>query len=210
MSRHIRVKFCGMTRESDIQQAAALGVDAIGVIFYSGSSRFVPVERARSLLQNVPLFVDVVAVLVNPEPEYVNDILHQLPINYLQFHGEEPPEFCRQFHKPYIKSVAASSSRAIEEASLHYEDAAAILLDTPCEITRGGSGRIFDWSVIPKQTTKPFILAGGLDPDNVLEALNRVSPCALDVCSGIEQSPGVKDHDKMTRFIKALRGNEHE
>ena len=200
---------CGMTREEDIHLAASLGVDAVGVILYPGSRRYVHPEQAQTLLKNVPPFVDVVAVLVNPHADEVQAALQNLPIQYLQFHGEETAEFCRQFARPYIKSIAATSRQAIEAAMTRYPDASAFLLDTPCGDERGGSGRVFDWQHIP-QTDRPLILAGGLTPDNVKQAVSAVRPYALDLCSGIEQSPGIKDHEKMTRFITALRGVDHE
>jgi len=252
MRAPVRVKMCGMTRETDILQAANLGVDAIGLIFYPKSKRYVSLEQAKTLLKNPPLFVSVVAVLVNPEADYVNELIQQLPIHYLQFHGEESPEFCRQFHKPWIKAIPANSGQAIEDAISRYHDAAAILLDTPCGDERGGSGKAFDWRIIPAQTKIPLILAGGLTPDNLCQNLetlrsalgdtfehqcevgdlkpHRTRTCrpersegspsvstmshasvyAVDVCSGIEQSPGIKDHNKMTQFIKTLRGNDHD
>lgn len=206
MPFRVRIKLCGMTRAEDIAYAAALGVDAIGLIFHPQSLRFVSLEDARLLLRTPPLFVDMVAVLVNMPADDVRTLLQTVPVQYLQFHGDESPAFCRQFRMPYIKAIAAHSSQTILDALDAYDDAAAILLDTPDALQRGGSGRVFDWNLIPAQQRHRFILAGGLNPDNVADAVSHVSPGAVDVSSGVERSPGIKDPDKMTHFVHALRG----
>lgn len=205
MSRkHVRIKMCGMTRESDIAQAVALGVDAIGFIFYPKSKRYVNIARAKQLLQANPLFVDVVAVMVNPTEKEVHEILATLPVQWLQFHGSESPAFCRQFHVPYIKAIPAINEEQIKQAMSVYSGASALLLDTPGDEFHGGSGRAFDWRLIPQEMQLPFILAGGLHPDNVAEAVSNYLPDAVDVCSGIEASAGIKDHAKMTSFVNAM------
>ncbi|KTD29800.1 N-(5'-phosphoribosyl)anthranilate isomerase [Legionella maceachernii] len=197
---------CGMTREEDIIHAAKLGVDAIGLIFYPQSPRCVSLTQAKKLLRNVPLFVDVVAVLVNPSSLLVDEILNELPIGWLQFHGEESPEFCNQFKKPYIKAMQVSTAASIHKCCSDYPQASAILLDTPSESSYGGTGQTFDWGLIPGNLDKPFILSGGLDAANVNRAVNKGFPYAVDVCSGIEASYGIKDHEKMNQFVNALRG----
>lgn len=202
--RRVRVKMCGMTRRQDIAYAAELGVDAIGLIFFPQSSRCVSIDQAKQLLQHPPLFVEVVAVLVNPAEAEVKKIIDELPVSCLQFHGDESPEFCRKFKMPYIKSIAAHSTTDILDAASKWADASAILLDTPCDHHRGGTGNVFDWSVVPEQASTRFVLAGGLTPDNVESAIHSVVPYAVDVCTGVEQTPGVKDHAKMKRFIKAV------
>lgn len=203
----VRIKMCGMTQEQDIAQAIALGVDAIGLIFYSKSARCISIKQAKKLLNKSPVFVDVVAVLVNPTSSQVDEIISELPIQWLQFHGEESPEFCSQFKKPYIKAIQATSTQAIERVVAQHKHATAILLDTP-SVQHGGSGKVFDWELIPKNLQKPIILAGGLNVANVRQAVNLHSPYAVDVCSGVEASAGVKDHDKMSQFVNALWGEK--
>jgi phosphoribosylanthranilate isomerase len=204
-----RVKMCGMTRKEDIDHAINLGVDAVGLIFYPQSRRCVSVSQAQSLLKNTPPFVDVVAVLVNPEIDLVQRIINELPIQLLQFHGKESADFCAQFARPYIKTIHPVNQSNIEEAMHVYEGAAAILLDTPSEELQGGTGRCFDWQMIPQQRSKPLILAGGLNEQNVLLALKQTQAFAIDVCSALEVTAGIKDHQKMQQFMQVLR-NAHE
>ena len=198
----IRIKMCGMTRADDIEHAISIGVDALGFIFYDKSSRYLSIADAKRLVQGLPAFVDAVAVFVNPEVSFVERVMSELPIQYLQFHGEESPAFCEQFDRPYLKAVPAVSADAITNAIVHYQRATAIVLDTPSTTSRGGSGVPFDWRIIPQKIAKPIILAGGLDAINIREALATSSPYAVDVCSGIERSAGVKDHDKMDQFVR--------
>jgi phosphoribosylanthranilate isomerase len=199
---------CGMTRSEDVEHAIRLGVDAIGLIFYPKSSRFLTLEMAKLLLKNIPPFVDVVAVMVNPERAEVQQIIEELPVTLLQFHGDESPEFCHEFGMPYIKAIHTKSTGQIQQLTNEFINAKAILLDTASNTSRGGTGLTFDWGIIPDTLSKPYILAGGLNEVNVLEAIKVCTPYAVDVCSGIEALPGVKDHQKMSRFIKALWGKE--
>lgn len=205
-SSRVRVKMCGMTRRDDLAHAVSLGVDAVGFIFYSKSTRYITLEKARALLKEVPPFVDVVAVLVNPEQDLVHQLIKELPIQLLQFHGDESAEFCEQFNTPYIKAIHPLTREHIEQASQQFIKAKAILLDTPSEYSRGGTGLSFDWHLIPAHLSQPYIVAGGLNEFNVTEAVKACDPYAVDVCSGIEALPGIKDHLKMSRFIKALWG----
>ncbi len=198
---------CGMTRAEDIAYAAQLGVDAVGLIVYPKSPRGVSIAQAKKILRDIPVFVDVVAVLVNPTALLVEEILQELPIDCLQFHGEEAAEFCRQFNKPYIKAVQVNSTAAIHQCTLAYQDAAAILLETP-SASHGGTGKVFAWDLIPDDLAKPFILAGGLDAKNVGLALTQCSPYAVDVCTGVEAAQGIKDHVKMSAFVDALWGKK--
>lgn len=207
MHNRVRIKMCGMTKAQDIAHAVALGVDAIGLIFYPKSPRHVSVEQAKKLVRDVPAFLNVVAVLVNPHSTLVKEIIEELPIQYLQFHGQESPEFCSQFKKQYIKAIPANSKDQIEKLSAEHRYASAILLDTP-STAHGGTGLSFNWQVIPDKLDKPLILAGGLNANNVKEAVTGHSIYAVDVCSGVEVSPGIKDHDKMSQFVNALWGVE--
>lgn len=195
---------CGMTRSNDIAHAISLGVDAIGLIFYPGSSRAITLDQGKALLKNLPPFVDAVAVLVNPDRTFVQQIIAELPIQLLQFHGDESLTFCQQFNKPYIKAVHPDSSEHIHQCVQDFASASALLLDTPSDRARGGTGLAFDWNIIPKNLTKPYILAGGLDEVNVQDAIKSCHPYAVDLCSGIEASPGIKDHEKMSRFMQKL------
>ena len=196
-----RIKMCGMTRAVDIEHAISLGVDAIGLIFYHKSARYLSVDQAKLLVKGLPPFVDVVAVFVNPAVSLVRQVLTELPVQWLQFHGDETAVFCEQFGRPYIKAVPATSAEAISMAMVQFQHAAAILLETPSTSSRGGTGVPFDWKIIPRQLTKPIILAGGLDAFNVSEAIATCTPYAVDVCSGVEASPGIKDHEKMNQFV---------
>lgn len=207
-TNRIRIKMCGITREEDIAHAAALGVDAVGLVFAPKSPRFVSITQAKKLLKKLPLFVDVVAVLDNPSTLLVDEIISELPIVWLQFHGDESAEFCGQFKKPFIKAMRVDTAAAIYRYCEDYQQASAILLDTPSERARGGTGQTFDWGLIPNNLTKPFILAGGLNAANVSLAVHRCSPYGVDVSSGIETSLGIKDHDKMTQFVKAVWSKE--
>ena len=203
----VRIKLCGMKRLEDINAAVSLGIDAIGVIFYHKSPRCVTIKEAKRLLENIPAFVNVVAVVVNPEVVYLKEIITELPIQYIQFHGDETPLFCEQFSLPYIKAISATGSQVIINAMNEHKHAAAFLLDTPSMVGRGGMGVPFDWKVIPDALKKPFILAGGLNAENVKNAITSCSPYAVDVCTGIEASFGVKDHAKMKRLVEQVRGN---
>jgi phosphoribosylanthranilate isomerase len=197
---------CGMTRAEDVAHAINLGVDAIGLIFYPKSSRNITIEQARILLKNLPPFLETVAVLVNAEKTFVQKIIDELPIKLLQFHGDESSLFCQQFNKPFIKAIHSQTAGQIQQSMKDYQDASAILLDTPSETHRGGTGFIFDWQIIPLDLSKPYILAGGLNEFNVGDAIKKTNPYAVDVCSGVEDAPGIKNHLKMSRFIKVLWG----
>ena len=208
--KRIRMKMCGMTRIEDIAYAASLGVDAVGLIFAEESSRCVSLTQAKKLLSNLPLFVDAVAVLVNPSSLLVDEILSELPIVRLQFHGEESPEFCRQFKRPYIKAIQVSSAASIYENAAKYADASALLLDSPSGTNHGGTGKTFDWGLIPNNLTLPFVLAGGLDSTNLRLAVDKTKPDAVDVCSGIELSAGVKNKELMKQFADVLKEANYE
>ncbi len=201
----IRVKICGMTRRADIDMAIQLGVDAIGLIFYEKSPRYLSIEKARTLLVDLPPFVDVVGVFVNPSSDAVQTVIQDIPLNLLQFHGSETNEFCSQFGLPFLKAVLAESENKIAGCANLYKDAAAILLDTPHETQWGGTGEAFDWSRIPTSLPLPIVLAGGINLSNVSEALAVPSVYAIDVCSGLEQNPGIKDSEKMKQFMQLVR-----
>lgn len=201
---------CGMTRIEDIELAIDLGVDALGFIFYEKSARYVDIEQAKVLFRDIPPFVDLVAVCVNAEDDFIKRLVDELPIHLLQFHGDEDVEFCQQFKRPYIKAIHPKNEAHILNSMQEFQQAQALLLDTPSATMRGGSGLRFNWDIIPENTPKPFILAGGLNEFNLAEAIEICSPWAIDVCSGVEALPGIKDHVKMSRFMKALRDVDNE
>lgn len=207
MANRVRAKFCGMTCQEDIAYAVNLGVDALGFIFYADSARYISLDTAATLFTRIPAFVDKVAVLVNPDVAFVWKVLNTLPVQWLQFHGEETRAFCEQFNVPYIKAVRVTSKQSIASAIADYPSADALLLDTPAVGAYGGSGQCFDWQCIPGDSSKPLILAGGLTPGNVGTAVKIAHPFAVDVCSGLEARPGVKDPVKMNAFMKALGGS---
>ncbi|WP_256478758.1 MULTISPECIES: phosphoribosylanthranilate isomerase [Legionella] len=206
MSTRIRIKMCGMMREEDVAYAVSLGVDAVGFIFYEKSSRAIDFAQVKAL-GKVPAFVSVVGVFVNPAAAQVRQVLQETPVTHLQFHGEESADFCTQFNKPYLKAIAATSSAEIVQQVRQHSQASAILLDTPATC-RGGSGQVFDWQIIPKALGKPVILAGGLNATNVHAAAAQYPLYGVDVCSGIELKPGIKDHNKMREFVNALWGKK--
>lgn len=199
-----RIKICGITLPEDGRKAAALGVDAIGLVFYEPSPRFVTIERAREIIGYLPPFVTKVGLFVNSAPEIVHNTLEKLPIDLLQFHGTEPPEACSMYGWPYIKAVKMSNLTKLDEIADRYHDAKGLLLDTDDSSQYGGTGKPFDWSLVPAEPKKPIIVAGGLNPNNVAKAIARTRPFAVDVSSGVESSRGIKDADLMTEFVNAV------
>nr|VFJ87012.1 MAG: phosphoribosylanthranilate isomerase [Candidatus Kentron sp. LFY]VFK15564.1 MAG: phosphoribosylanthranilate isomerase [Candidatus Kentron sp. LFY] len=199
-----RVKICGITRPSDASAAARLGADAIGLVFYPPSPRAITIDKARTIAAALPPFVTLVALFVNPDRALVEEVLNTLPIDLLQFHGEETPEDCERYGRPYIKAVRMRKEIQLSAWAERFPSARALLLDTYRKGTRGGTGEIFDWTLVPREGTLPFILAGGLDPDNVREAIAAVKPFAVDVSGGVESVKGIKDANKMAEFIAAV------
>ncbi len=200
-----RIKICGITREEDLSAAARLGADAIGLVFYPKSPRFVTVERAAELLRLLPPFVTSVGLFVNPTVEEVRATLAQAPVDLLQFHGDEPPAFCRAFGLPYLKAVRVKPGLDLVQYAARYADARGLLLDAFVEGIPGGTGLSFDWSLIPRDLSLPAVLSGGLDPSNVREAVERVQPWAVDVSSGVEAAKGIKDAAKIAAFVQGVR-----
>jgi phosphoribosylanthranilate isomerase len=199
-----RVKICGITRAEDAQAATRLGADAIGMVFYAASPRNVSIEQAQALIRSLPPFVSLVGLFVDAEPQFVNEVIQSVPLDMLQFHGNESTADCVQFNKPFIKAIRMESGISVPERIKEYSGASAILLDTFSASVAGGSGESFDWSLIPQDRPLPIILAGGLNTGNVSEAIRVVHPYAVDVSSGVEQSKGIKDADKMSAFINEV------
>jgi phosphoribosylanthranilate isomerase len=200
-----RVKICGITRTEDASAAAAQGADAIGLIFYRPSPRYVTLERARQIVETTPAFVATVAVFVNPAREEVEAVIRECGVTLLQFHGDEPPDFCAQFSRPYIKAARIRPDLDLLKYLSPHTAARAWMLDTFHGDLWGGTGGAFDWDLVPRGTAKPVILSGGLTVDNVADAVRRVRPYAVDVSTGVEVSKGVKDAAKIAAFIGAVR-----
>ena len=197
-----RVKMCGFTRAEDALYAAGLGVDAVGLVFYPASPRFVEINMAAQIARALPAFVSVVALFVDAEWALINEVLLQVRVDCLQFHGHEPPESCRIYNKPYIKALRMHEGVDLAAQQTAYADACGLLLDAYHPGVPGGTGAVFDWELIPKINRLPIILAGGLTPENAERAIRKVNPYALDVSSGVEAAKGIKDPEKMTAFIR--------
>ena len=203
-----RIKICGLTRECDVDAAVAAGADAIGFVFYSPSPRYVTPQRAAELARRIPPFIDVVGLFVNAAPEDVLAICAQVPINLLQFHGDETPEYCQQFARPWLRAARVREGLDLIEFARSFADARGLLLDAFVE-GYGGGGHVFDWTLIPPDLPGFLVLSGGLTADNVGQAIERVRPQAVDVSSGVEISgkagKGIKDQDKIAAFVAAVR-----
>jgi phosphoribosylanthranilate isomerase len=199
-----RVKICGITRAEDAASAVELGCDAIGLVFYEPSPRYVPPARASEIVAKLPPFVTAVGLFVDATPDYVQEVLAHVRLDLLQFHGDEAPEYCRQFGVPYLKAVRVRPETNLLQYAAAYADAKALLLDTYVSGTPGGTGVTFDWTLVPKAFPMPIILAGGLDAGNVSEAIRQSRPYAVDVSGGVERQKGIKDADKMAAFMRGV------
>lgn len=201
----VRIKVCGITRETDAIEAANLGVDAIGLVFYKHSPRFVTIEQANRVIAALPPFVTVVGLFVNPDETTVKEVLERCAIDVLQFHGDESPDFCRTFKRPYLKAIRVRKAEDVVNAAQHFTDARAILADAFVDGSFGGTGQMCDWSLLPRELSLPLILSGGLDADNIEQAIRLVHPAAVDVSSGVEESKGIKSAARMAAFIAGVK-----
>lgn len=200
-----RVKICGFTRKVDALSAARLGVDAIGLVFYPPSPRSVSIEQAVDIVAALPPFVSVVALFVDERSERIREVIDNVAVDLLQFHGEESAEFCSSFSVPYIKVVRMDGQGVdLGEIEQRYLGTQGLLLDAYHPDQKGGTGIQFDWNRIPPRCQTPIILAGGLNAENVTEALEIARPFALDVSSGVEVSKGIKNQAKMAKFVKEV------
>ena len=199
-----RIKICGITRIGDALAAAEAGADAIGMVFYPRSPRFVTVPQAQAIARALPPFVSTVALFVNPTEAEVNAVIDAVHPSLLQFHGDESPADCSRFAYPYLRVARMKQGLDLIKFKAQFTDAQALLLDTYIE-SYGGGGEVFDWSLIPKNADFPIVLSGGLHASNVGRAIAQVRPWAVDVSSGVELSKGVKDAAAMRRFIAAVR-----
>ena len=204
MATKPRIKICGLTRLEDLQVALQAGADAIGLVFYPPSPRFVDLKTAAELARAVPPFVTIVGLFVNTNPALVKETLAAVPIHLLQFHGDEDEDYCRQFDRPYMKAARVKPGMDLVQYVADFPSAQAILLDAFVD-GYGGGGKVFDWTLIPQKLAKPIVLSGGLDAGNVGEAIVRVRPAAVDVSSGVEAAKGIKDAEKIRAFVAAVR-----
>lgn len=201
---HTRIKICGLTREEDVDVVADSGAEAIGFVFYPRSPRHVTPGRAAELARRVPPFMSIVGLFVNADADTIRRTLATTPIHLLQFHGDEDDAFCRQFDRPFIKAARVRPGLDLLQYAAAFPSAQALLLDAFVE-GYGGGGATFDWSLVPQSLARPLILSGGLQVDNVGEAVRRLRPAAVDVSSGVEAAKGIKDADKVRAFVAAVR-----
>jgi phosphoribosylanthranilate isomerase len=199
------VKICGITRVEDALAAVRLGAHALGFVFCAASPRCVTPEHAAAIVRKLPPFVAAVGLFVNAEAIAVQSVLEQVPLNLLQFHGDETPGLCGQFRVPYIKAVRVRAGVDLLQYAHLYSAGRGLLLDAYVEGAHGGTGSVFDWRLIPRELPLPIILSGGLNSANVGEAIREVRPAAVDVSSGVEAGPGIKDAQKMAAFFRGVR-----
>lgn len=200
-----RIKICGITRVEDGIAAAHCGADAIGLVFYPQSSRLVDPASAARIVEALPPFVTTVGLFLDASETEVRDIIGQVRLDLLQFHGDEDADFCQSFGQAFIKAVPMRIGADVEHYAEQFTAAKALLLDSHGGGVIGGSGKRFDWNKIPTHLDKPIVLAGGLNVDNIVQAVQQVQPYAVDVSSGVEASKGIKDHDLMQQFIRQIR-----
>ena len=201
----VRVKYCGITRLEDAQAAVSLGVDALGFLLTKKSKRFIEPPRARAIRETLPAFVAAVVLFNNDDETWIGESLRIVKPDIIQFHGTESRALCESFGVRYVKTIGMGEEGAVERTVAEHPNAVAYLLDSNKPGEQGGSGVAFDWSRIPTNLPKPMILAGGLTCDNVALAIRKVRPYAVDLASGIESAPGIKDAEKMRRFIEEVR-----
>ena len=207
----VRVKICGITQVEDALHAIENGADAIGLVFYSPSPRCVSIAQAIEIIDKIPAFVSTVGLFVNAEAQFIHEVISQVPLDLLQFHGDETPEQCSRYGMPFIKAIRVKSDTNLVQCAIDFSASKGLLLDTYTEGVAGGTGQVFDWNLIPKQLTvlrqanePPVILAGGLNAQNVAQAIAQVRPYAVDVSGGVEISKGIKDVAKIAAFMQQV------
>ena len=201
----VRSKICGITRIEDALAAVEAGVDAIGLVFYAPSPRCVTLQQARLIIAALPPFVTTVGLFVDASRCELGEILDAVPLDLLQFHGDETPDDCDGYHRPYIKALRVRPYDDIAAQVALYKNASGVLLDTYVPGIPGGTGEAFDWSLVPDNVGKPVILAGGLTAENVAQAIAQVRPYAVDVSGGVELAKGIKAATKIRAFMQAVR-----
>jgi phosphoribosylanthranilate isomerase len=202
--KRTRVKICGITRVEDALAAVNAGADAIGLVFYAGSPRFVTIAQAQNIVAKIPPFVSMVGLFVNASKTEIESVLSQVHLDTLQFHGDELPHDCEQINLPYYKAIRVKADTNLVQYAQQYHTARALLLDAFSEAAMGGTGQTFDWNLIPANLPKPIILAGGLNAKNIGKAIRQVNPYAVDVSGGVEITKGIKDAGKIAAFMQGV------
>lgn len=200
----MRAKICGITRVEDAIAAVEQGADAIGLVFYEPSPRFVSIELAQEICRALPPFVSVVGLFVDALPEYIQSVCRNVPLTLIQFHGDESRSDCEKYNLPYIKAVRVRDALDVINAEKNHPGALGILVDSYKAGVPGGTGETFNWDLLPENPSKPLVLAGGLNPNNVRNAIAKVRPYAVDVSGGVEQSKGVKSPLLVEQFLKEV------
>jgi phosphoribosylanthranilate isomerase len=198
----VKIKICGFTQAQNARDASLLGIDAIGLVFYDKSPRYVEIQRALEIVQALPPFINRVGLFVNADSYFIDEVLCEVPLDTLQFHGDESPQECQQYGLPFMKALRVNEQTNIPKLAQDYHQANGLLLDAYNSTTYGGTGESFDWSLAKVELDLPIILAGGLNPETVGKAIQQVSPYAVDVSSGVESSKGIKDIQKIQQFIQ--------
>jgi len=199
-----RVKICGITRVEDALSAVERGADAIGLVFYPASPRYVSIASAKEIVTVLPPFVSVVGLFVNASKSEIDAVLSQIRLDFLQFHGDETEADCERYNLPYLKAIRVKPDTNLLQYCVEFNGAKALLLDAYSDVAYGGTGQVFDWSLVPRNLPKPLVLAGGLTFENVGDAIHQVRPYAVDVSGGVEQSKGIKDAEKIAAFMHAV------
>ncbi len=201
----VRVKICGITNIGDARAVIDAGADALGLVFYSASPRAIDIEQARSIALAVGPFITVTGLFVNADPEFVNALLARVPLQLLQFHGDEAAAYCESFQRPYMKAIRMRPELDVETAIAAHPNASGILLDAYRPGIPGGTGETFDWDRVPRHASVPLVLAGGLTSENIARAVRQTGVYGVDVSGGVESAPGKKDHKQIKSFINNAR-----
>jgi phosphoribosylanthranilate isomerase len=199
--KSLHSKICGITNLTDAKAAVAAGADAIGLVFYASSPRAVSIPQAREIARNLGAFTVITGLFVDADPEFVQSVLVQVPLNLLQFHGSESRDYCESFQRPYMKAIRMKPELDVQAAIADYPTASAILLDAYRPGVPGGTGETFDWGRVPQSASRPLVLAGGSTPKNIADAVVATRAYGVDVSGGVESAPGLKDHEKIKSFI---------
>ena len=200
--KSLRIKICGITNPADAVAAITAGADAIGLVFYEPSPRAVTLSQAKEITAAIGAFTVITGLFVDASPAFIQSVLAEVPLNLLQFHGNETRGYCESFQRPYMKAIRMRPELDPHAAIAAYPTASAILLDAYRPGTPGGTGETFDWARVPKSANRPLVLAGGLTPENVADAVRATGVYGVDVSGGVESAPGIKDHEKIKRFIR--------
>ncbi|USD22811.1 phosphoribosylanthranilate isomerase [Microbulbifer variabilis] len=203
----MQVKICGITRVEDALMAIDAGADALGLVFYKASPRYIDPQVAAVIAEAVPPFVTLTGLFVDAAQSEVDQTLGLVPLNLLQFHGEEAARYCEQFRRPYIKALRMKEGLDVVAAMQEHPKARGFLLDAYRPGVPGGTGETFDWDRVPQESGRSIVLAGGLTGDNVAAAISAARPLGVDVSGGVEQAPGIKDRQKVSAFIRAAKNN---